>query len=365
MPEYPQDIISVAKDYLGVTLDKQSIVRALNIQRRTGLSIANGEISVISFKAKPTVFVNFQGYLALAEAHPQYDGFDCETEIIDGEAKAVCRVWRKDRTRPTIMKAWEKEDKKDTPIWREKPRYMLEKVAIVRALRTAFPVLNGTYAPEEFGYEDTSKVVIDVEPVEVEEPISSYSKISNTCKPDPSYPKNSDNCKPVEKKETVFKGYVDAVKRNYTELGYSLDIFDRAELVPGMEWDKAMLDADWDEKQRAKNRAAKELATFAATVTKAEAVKPVKMCVGCGKNPVMTAQELKTLEALYPSGYKFETDLCKECATLEFNVWKAEQPKTPVCERCGKTLTTAELSTVTLFSPDKPLCAKCLKETRK
>lgn len=46
-----------------------------------------------------------------------------------------------------------------TQMWREKPHVMLGKCAEAQALRRAFPILSGTYAPEEMGGDD----VIDAE----------------------------------------------------------------------------------------------------------------------------------------------------------------------------------------------------------
>ena len=141
--------LSRASELLGKENDDAILKRALIYQRDTGLSIARGEISVVTFKGNRTVIINKQGYLAYACRQADYDGYESGCDG-DGEAMtAWCTVYSKTRTHPTTVKIKFAEFKKTSPVWQEKPSYMLEKTAISLALRAAFPVFNGTYDETE------------------------------------------------------------------------------------------------------------------------------------------------------------------------------------------------------------------------
>jgi hypothetical protein len=96
------------------------------------------------------------GYWAIANAHPQFDGTEqeVETDAQGNPVKAICKVYRKDRRFPSVAIALMKEYRKESPIWREKPSVMLMKCAESVALRKAFPQeLNGLYTQEEMPQE--------------------------------------------------------------------------------------------------------------------------------------------------------------------------------------------------------------------
>lgn len=98
------------------------------------------------------IMTGINGFFTIANAHPMFDGI--ETDFLFDDKKnvvaAVCRVYRKDRKYPSTATAFMNEYQKTTPIWKEKPRHMLLKVAKSIALREAFPQeLNGLYSEEE------------------------------------------------------------------------------------------------------------------------------------------------------------------------------------------------------------------------
>ncbi len=98
------------------------------------------------------IMTGINGFFTIANAHPMFDGI--ETDFLFDDKKnvvaAICRVYRKDRKYPSTSTAFMNEYQKTTPIWKEKPRHMLLKVAKSIALREAFPQeLNGLYSEEE------------------------------------------------------------------------------------------------------------------------------------------------------------------------------------------------------------------------
>lgn len=105
-------------------------------------------------------------YMAMAERHPAFDGFEAgvivfarETgefaqregsilyegeELIGGWAK----VYRKDRSRPNYEEVKFAEYDQANSMWRKKPATMIRKVALVHALREAFPSTYGVTIDE-------------------------------------------------------------------------------------------------------------------------------------------------------------------------------------------------------------------------
>jgi len=120
--------------------------------KSTGLNPFKKEIWFIKAGGRVQIMTGINGFLAIANSHPQYDGLEIDVEVDQqgNPLKAVCKVYRKDRGRPSIGIALMKEFVKPTPIWKQMPSVMLTKVAKSIALREAFPQeLNGMYTAEE------------------------------------------------------------------------------------------------------------------------------------------------------------------------------------------------------------------------
>jgi phage recombination protein Bet len=117
----------------------------------TGLNPFKKEIWFIKTNQGVQIMTGINGYYAVANSHPEFDGIETETIEEDGKLiKAVCRVYRKDRSRPMTAQAYFCEFGKAFGNWKVMPRYMLEKCAESIALRKAFPQeLNGSYTREE------------------------------------------------------------------------------------------------------------------------------------------------------------------------------------------------------------------------
>lgn len=114
------------------------------------------------------LMTGFNGYLAIANAHPQFDGIECDVIRDDKGAidYAEARVFRRDRSRPSIARVYFKEfykaGYKDKPSqWDKQPVVMIQKVAKSHALREAFTQeLGGLYTQEEMG-EEAPKVTFE------------------------------------------------------------------------------------------------------------------------------------------------------------------------------------------------------------
>lgn len=121
-------------------------------------------------------------YMKMAEAHPQYDGFeagiilqdDVAGEIYHREGSIIyegetllggwAKTYRKDRSRPFYEEVSFSEYDTKKSLWVTKPATMIRKVALVHTLREAFPATFG-------GLIDESEVPVDAE--------ASYREVEN------------------------------------------------------------------------------------------------------------------------------------------------------------------------------------------
>lgn len=140
----------------------------LELAKATGLNPYKKEIWFIKTKGytkkdgkvvepKVQIMTGLNGFLAIANSHPQFDGMECDVDYgTDGLPRsATAKVWRKDRRFPSLTTALWSEYYKPNPygnkgIWEQMPSIMLAKCAKSLALREAFPQeLNGLYTQEE------------------------------------------------------------------------------------------------------------------------------------------------------------------------------------------------------------------------
>ncbi len=98
------------------------------------------------------VMAGRDGYLRVANEHPQFDGMSTTVERDEKGVplKATCSVWRKDRNHPIICEAWYSEYRKNSNVWQTYPSAMISKVAEVLALKRSFAI-NGIVTEEEIG----------------------------------------------------------------------------------------------------------------------------------------------------------------------------------------------------------------------
>lgn len=142
----------------------------------TGLNPFKKEIWFIKGKGGDVqMMTGINGFYAIANSHPQYDGLVPEW-ITDDKGKLIgCRssVYRKDRKFPAVAEAYLEEYQKPYGNWKTMKRVMIRKCADSMALRHAFPQeLNGLHTVEEMGNEyDVSFAgqTVEVEPTQEQE----------------------------------------------------------------------------------------------------------------------------------------------------------------------------------------------------
>ena len=78
--------------------------------------------------------VGVDGWIRIVNEHPQFDGIEFDTS----PEAVTCRIYRKDRSRPTVVTEYLEECKRGTDPWRNMPRRMLRHKALMQCARVAF-----------------------------------------------------------------------------------------------------------------------------------------------------------------------------------------------------------------------------------
>ena len=191
----------VAGDPKAVTF--QELAMFINLCKFQGLNPWLREAYLIKYGTSPaTLVTGKEAFMKRAERHPQYDGFKAGIIVVSGEeinyregmfalpseeiVGGWAEVYRKDRSVPYRAEASISEyagKKKDGSMngqWQSKPATMIRKVALVQALREAFPEeLGAMYIAEEQGQEPMQIPVEDV-PEEVKNPAAEEAEKDET-----------------------------------------------------------------------------------------------------------------------------------------------------------------------------------------
>ncbi len=78
--------------------------------------------------------VGVDGWIRIINEHPQFDGLEFDAS----EDAVTCRIYRKDRTRPTSITEYLVECRRGTDPWKNMPRRMLRHKALMQCARVAF-----------------------------------------------------------------------------------------------------------------------------------------------------------------------------------------------------------------------------------
>ena len=157
----------------------QEIMMFMMLCKNAGLDPWQREAYCIKYGSQPaTLVVGKEAFQKRADADPNFDGQEAGIIVLDESGRMQHRegtllldgdtllggwakVYRKDRSHPSVSECSLNEyigRKKDGSIngqWGGKPATMIRKVALVQALREAFPARLGTmYTSEERGVEE-------------------------------------------------------------------------------------------------------------------------------------------------------------------------------------------------------------------
>lgn len=145
----------------------QDIIQFISICKYNQLNPFLGEAQLIKYGTyPPTMVVTKEAFFKRAEQNENYDGIEAGVIVMRGDEQVElegtftlpsdvllggwAKVYRKDKTYPTVSRVSLKEYNADKALWKGKPATMICKVAKVQALREAFPnQLGAMYIKEE------------------------------------------------------------------------------------------------------------------------------------------------------------------------------------------------------------------------
>lgn len=156
LPQYEDEaLLATIRDTVCKGATPAQFRMFIEVCKSTGL---NPFLKEIWFVPSVGVMAARDGYLRIANQHPQFDGMETRVERDERNVpiKAVCTVWRKDRGHPIIAEAYYNEYKKSGNVWQNYPSAMIAKVAEVLALKRSFAI-NGVVAEEEIGTQGSTE----------------------------------------------------------------------------------------------------------------------------------------------------------------------------------------------------------------
>lgn len=103
--------------------------------------------------------VGVDGWARIINEHPQFDGMDFE----QNDEQCTCKMYRKDRSHPTVVTEYMKECYRPTDPWNSHPKRMLRHKAMIQCARLAF-AFAGIYDPDEADRVLAAEDAIDITP---------------------------------------------------------------------------------------------------------------------------------------------------------------------------------------------------------
>ncbi len=142
---------TVQKTCMPSGASKEEFVAFLMVANEHGLNPVTREIYAFPKKdggIQPIVGID--GWMTLINSHPQSDGMEFD-DLFDDKNNLqgiTCRIYRKDRARPTQVTEYMDECKRSTAPWQQWPARMLRHKAAIQCARYAFGFA-GIIDPEE------------------------------------------------------------------------------------------------------------------------------------------------------------------------------------------------------------------------
>lgn len=140
------------------------LVSLIIVANQYGLNPFTKEIYAFPSKGSITPIVSVDGWSRIINDNPQCDGIQFEQD----DVSATCKIYRKDRTHPTIVTEYLSEcEMTNSPVWKKYPKRMLRHKALIQCARIAFG-FSGIYDEDEAQRINGGQVnaMTDVEPVD-------------------------------------------------------------------------------------------------------------------------------------------------------------------------------------------------------
>lgn len=131
-------------------VSNEEFITFLAIANEYRLNPLTKEIYAFSNRGAIQPIVSIDGWITIINSHPQFDGMEFEDEV-DQEGNLIsiiCKIYRKDRNRPTEVTEYLKECIGTSEPWKRWPARMLRHKAAIQCARYAFG-LSGIVDPDE------------------------------------------------------------------------------------------------------------------------------------------------------------------------------------------------------------------------
>jgi len=141
-----RDLIETLKStaFKGQVSDAQ-MTALMVVANQYGLNPWTKEIYAFPDKSNGIVpVVGVDGWARIINSHPQFDGIEFDQD----DDQCTCRIYRKDRSHPTVVTEYMAECMRNTGPWKSHPRRMLRHKAMIQCARIAFGY-GGIYDQDE------------------------------------------------------------------------------------------------------------------------------------------------------------------------------------------------------------------------
>lgn len=152
---------------LGCNLQEKHRTQFLEICKHFNLNPFAREIYAIPYGNNFNIIVGYEVYIKRAEMSGQLAGWRAWTEGSGNELKGVIEIRRKDWQEPFRHEVHFCEYNQGNTMWKNKPRTMIQKVAIAQGFRMCFPCELGgmPYTSDEIPLQDVSNAIVETKPV--------------------------------------------------------------------------------------------------------------------------------------------------------------------------------------------------------
>lgn len=140
---------TVKKTVCPSNITNEQFVAFLMVANEYHLNPITKQIYAFPSKGAIVPIVSIDGWLRIINEHPQFDGMEFNDNIDGGKlASITCRMFRKDRSKPTEVTEYMAECAQTTDPWKKYPARMLRHKATIQAARYAFGMA-GIYDEDE------------------------------------------------------------------------------------------------------------------------------------------------------------------------------------------------------------------------
>ncbi len=126
-------------------VDDQTLITAVAYAKHLGLDPLKKEVHFVPYydkEQKKTVIqpiVSYTEYIKRAERSGKLKGWMCKVQKQGDDYVAIVEIKRADWEIPFVWEVPMAEVRRDTPVWKQSPLFMLRKSAIAQAFRMCFP----------------------------------------------------------------------------------------------------------------------------------------------------------------------------------------------------------------------------------